>query len=64
MPAGLRHWFNLCDDRTIRCIRLFQDPSGWVAHYVDGGVDGNYTPLCWGPNYIQPAGKFEPVVKP
>ena len=64
VPAGVRHWFNLCDDHTIRCIRLFRDPAGWVAHYVDNGVDGNYTPLCWGPNYIQPASKVEPVVKP
>jgi len=19
--------------KTIRCVRLFKDPSGWVAHY-------------------------------
>ena len=35
VPAGTRHWFDLCEDRTIRCIRLFLDPAGWAPHYVD-----------------------------
>ena len=35
VPAGTRHWFTLCNDRTIRCIRLFNDPAGWAAEYVD-----------------------------
>lgn len=34
VPAGTRHWFTLCDDRTIRCIRLFTDHAGWAANYV------------------------------
>jgi 1,2-dihydroxy-3-keto-5-methylthiopentene dioxygenase len=33
VPKGTRHWFTLCDDRRIRAIRLFQDPSGWTPHY-------------------------------
>lgn len=33
VPAGTRHWFTLVDDRRIKCIRLFQDPSGWAAIY-------------------------------
>ena len=52
VPAGVRHWFDLCADRTIRCIRLFLDPSGWAPHYVDDGVHESYEPVCWGPNYI------------
>ncbi len=35
VPAGTRHWFTLADDRRIKCIRLFQDPSGWAAIYDD-----------------------------
>ena len=50
VPRGTRHWFNLCDDRNIRCIRLFEDPAGWAPHYVDDPVDGNYAPLCMGPS--------------
>ena len=35
VPAGTRHWFTLAEDRRIKCIRLFQDPSGWAAIYED-----------------------------
>ncbi len=62
VPAGTRHWFDLCADRTIRCIRLFQDVSGWTPHYVDDGVHDRYTPLCLGPNYL-PATRVEPLIK-
>ena len=27
VPRGTHHWFNLCSDRRIRAIRLFQDPA-------------------------------------
>ena len=52
VPRATRHWFDLCEDRTIRAIRLFQDKSGWTPHYVEGGVHGEYTPVCWGPEYV------------
>ncbi|MDG2381174.1 MAG: cupin domain-containing protein [Pirellulaceae bacterium] len=52
VPAGTQHWFDLCSDKTIRCIRLFQDPAGWAPHYVAEGVDENYAAVCWGPNYL------------
>lgn len=35
VPEGTQHWFELCEDRQIQCIRLFSEMSGWVAHYVD-----------------------------
>jgi len=54
VPCGTRHWFDLCGDRRIRAIRLFQDKSGWTPHYTDSGVDRNYEPVCWGPRYIPP----------
>lgn len=52
VPRGTLHWFNLCGDRTVRAIRLFQDMSGWTPHYTESGIDGNYQPLCFGVNYI------------
>src|SRR5262245_57066879 len=52
VPRGTWHWFDLCSDRQIRAIRLFQDPSGWTPHYTDSRVDQNYQPVCWGPQYI------------
>jgi 1,2-dihydroxy-3-keto-5-methylthiopentene dioxygenase len=52
VPRGTKHWFNLCGDRTIRALRLFQDMSGWTPHYTDSGVDAGYEPLCFGPTYF------------
>lgn len=33
VPAWRRHLFYLTAAKTIRCIRLFKDKSGWEAHY-------------------------------
>lgn len=33
VPAWRRHLFYLTDKKTIRCIRLFKDQTGWTAHY-------------------------------
>jgi 1,2-dihydroxy-3-keto-5-methylthiopentene dioxygenase len=48
VPRGTLHWFNLCGDRRIRAIRLFQDKSGWTPHYSDSQVDRHYIPMCFG----------------
>ncbi len=52
VPLGTRHWFDLCRERRIRAIRLFQDQSGWTPHYLDDGVHAAYEPLCLGPAYL------------
>ena len=52
VPRGTRHWFDLCGERRIRAIRLFQDPSGWTPHYTDSGIDRGFEPVCFGPAYI------------
>src|SRR5215475_546933 len=52
VPRGTLHWFNLCSDRQIRCIRLFQDPSGWTPWYTDSGVDENFEPVCFGRTFV------------
>ncbi|HEX2712259.1 MAG TPA: cupin domain-containing protein [Candidatus Acidoferrales bacterium] len=54
VPRGTWHWFDLCPDRRIRAIRLFQDPAGWTPHYTQSGVDRNYQPVCFGPAYFPP----------
>ena len=33
VPKDRYHRFYLTDGKSIRCARLFQDPSGWVPHY-------------------------------
>ena len=48
VPRGTWHWFDLCSDRQIRAIRLFQDPTGWTPHYTDSGVDQSFQPVCFG----------------
>ncbi len=47
VPKGTRHWFNLCQEKSIKTIRLFQDASGWSPHYLEDAVDKNYSPLCF-----------------
>jgi len=63
VPHGTKHWFNLCDDRAIRCIRLFQDASGWTPEYVSDGVHASYQPLCFGPNYLPSGRTVDSVIK-
>ena len=52
VPRGTHHWFDLCADRRIRAIRLFEQPSGWAPHYTESGVDRNFQPVCFGGSYF------------
>ena len=52
VPRGTLHWFDLCGDRHIRAIRLFQSSSGWTPFYTNSKIDQRYEPVCWGPTYI------------
>ncbi|MCO6511773.1 MAG: cupin domain-containing protein [Aridibacter famidurans] len=47
VPRGTRHWFDLCADRTVRAIRLFQDASGWTPHYTDSRNEEGYQAVCF-----------------
>jgi 1,2-dihydroxy-3-keto-5-methylthiopentene dioxygenase len=60
VPKGTMHWFDLCHDKTIRAIRLFQDMTGWTPHYIDGAAHSRYTPVCWSPAYV--AAEVKPPV--
>ncbi len=55
IPHGTLHWFDLCGERTVRAIRLFQDVSGWTPNYTESGVDARYQSVCFGASYIQAA---------
>lgn len=55
VPKGTLHWFDLCGDRCIRAIRLFQDVSGWTPHYTASGVDQRFQPMCFGRLYFPAA---------
>jgi 1,2-dihydroxy-3-keto-5-methylthiopentene dioxygenase len=65
VPCGIRHWFDLCVERTVRAIRLFQDASGWTPHYVANGRHTDYQPICWSRLDVPAeAVAFAPVVQP
>jgi 1,2-dihydroxy-3-keto-5-methylthiopentene dioxygenase len=52
VPRGTLHWFNLCVDRRIRAIRLFQDTSGWTPHYTESQAERGYLPVCFGKSHL------------
>jgi 1,2-dihydroxy-3-keto-5-methylthiopentene dioxygenase len=52
VPRGTWHWFDLCSDRHIRAIRLFQDPAGWTPVYTDSGADARFEPVCLGRSFV------------
>ncbi|HKG59167.1 MAG TPA: cupin domain-containing protein [Pyrinomonadaceae bacterium] len=55
VPRDTRHWFNLCADRRIRAIRLFQDTAGWTPHYTESHVDENFLPVCFSAAHLSMA---------
>ncbi len=59
VPAGTRHWFGLCADRTIKAIRLFRDPAGWVPRYTSSGLESAYEPICFGAPMLVTAAREE-----
>lgn len=62
VPKGTKHWFNLCSDKKIRCIRLFEDKSGWTPHYIENGVHDDFEPVCMGPRYFPVDVDIKPVI--
>ncbi len=52
VPRGTLHWFDLCSNRQIQCIRLFQDASGWTPSYTDSGVDDKFQAVCFGQHHV------------
>ena len=52
VPRGTSHWFDLCAERQIRAIRLFQDPAGWTPLYTESGVDAGFEPVCLGRGFV------------
>jgi 1,2-dihydroxy-3-keto-5-methylthiopentene dioxygenase len=51
VPKNTPHWFDFGPTAYVKCIRLFNDPAGWVANYTGSGIDRKYNPV-----YGVPAG--------
>jgi 1,2-dihydroxy-3-keto-5-methylthiopentene dioxygenase len=52
VPRGTHHWFDLCETKRIKCIRLFQEMAGWSPIYTGTGAEQGYMPVCMGPAFI------------
>lgn len=42
VPAGYKHWFDLGEPASVKAIRIFVDPAGWVPEYTGSGIDAGY----------------------
>jgi 1,2-dihydroxy-3-keto-5-methylthiopentene dioxygenase len=38
VPAYTWHWFDLCEERRIKAVRLFQKEDGWVPVYRESSL--------------------------
>lgn len=38
VPAGVKHWFDMGENPSFKCIRLFTNPEGWVAQYTGNPI--------------------------
>jgi 1,2-dihydroxy-3-keto-5-methylthiopentene dioxygenase len=45
VPKSTPHWFDFGPVAYVKCIRLFNDPAGWVANYTGSGIDRRYNPV-------------------
>ncbi len=46
VPAGTKHWFDMGSTPAFTCIRLFNDPSGWVADYTGDDIAASFPKLA------------------
>lgn len=42
VPAGTLHWFDMGSAPAFTAIRLFTDPSGWVAQFSGSPIAGQF----------------------
>ena len=45
VPAGLPHWFDMGSAPAFTCIRLFNDPAGWVARFTGDEIAARFPVL-------------------
>lgn len=42
VPKGTPHWFDMGSKPEFTCIRLFNNPEGWIAQYTESGIDQKF----------------------
>lgn len=45
VPAGVPHWFDMGSAPAFTCIRLFNDPAGWVAQFTGDAIAARFPAL-------------------
>ncbi len=45
VPAHTRHWFDMGGSPSFTAIRLFDNPTGWVAHFTGDAIADAYPRL-------------------
>lgn len=38
VPANTKHWFDMGPEPSFVAIRLFTNPTGWVAHFTGNQI--------------------------
>ncbi|WMD19821.1 cupin [Achromobacter seleniivolatilans] len=46
VPAGIAHWFDMGSAPAFTCIRLFNDPAGWVADFTGDDIATRFPVLA------------------
>jgi 1,2-dihydroxy-3-keto-5-methylthiopentene dioxygenase len=42
VPANTKHWFDAGDKPFFTALRVFTDPSGWVAHFTGDRISDRF----------------------
>jgi 1,2-dihydroxy-3-keto-5-methylthiopentene dioxygenase len=45
VPKNTKHWFDLGPKPSVKVIRIFIDPAGWVPHYTGSKIDLSFNPV-------------------
>lgn len=42
VPTGVKHWFDMSENPSLTCIRLFTSKEGWVADYTGDDIADHF----------------------
>ncbi|NPB06084.1 MAG: cupin domain-containing protein [Aquificae bacterium] len=42
VPPNTKHWFDMGENPSFRCIRLFTTPEGWKAEFTGSGIEERF----------------------
>lgn len=42
VPTGIKHWFDAGPKPSFTALRVFTDPSGWVAEFTGDDISGRF----------------------